>query len=138
MKQLLQCHEVAPITAENRLQTRCCGDQDVRLTGFNLLHGANVQVCQLGQFVLRQAFFEPKSADVATEGSKLCSDDGIHHGTLCRMIKIDSTAQWGVKRTPEPFTVAGKRPKSPYKPARGAIRTILKLSWEDLASTNDY
>jgi hypothetical protein len=94
-------HQLIPITVQSLLDSGGGGDKDIGLTGFDLLNGSDIQVCQFRQLFLCNPLSSPKAANIAAEGFELLINALFHYGTVWRNVSFDSTAQRGVSFSPD-------------------------------------
>ena len=92
-----ELHQVIPVTFEHILDPGCSGDENIRLTGFDLLDGPDIEIRQFRKLLLGQVFFVTQSANVSPKGLQLLFDAYFHYGPSWRNLDFDSTAQQGVK-----------------------------------------
>ena len=78
-------HEFVPLALQGALDADESGEEDVELTGFDLLHGAQVQVSEFGQPLLRQTFGGALAANVCPKPFELRLNFlGSSHALLSR------------------------------------------------------
>lgn len=77
-------HELAPVARQRLLNPGGGRDEDIRLTCFDLLDGADIQVGRFRQIVLCNAAFGPKPPHIRAETNKLPPLPCIHtaHGAV--------------------------------------------------------
>jgi hypothetical protein len=71
--------------------------QDVDVAALDLLNGADVQIDQFREPLLRQFLSHPLSADVGPEGQTLWNFPTFSHAPVGRYASLTNTAQCAVK-----------------------------------------
>ena len=71
MTDSLISEQIVPFGTQRLFQTVHRGQQDVDITGFNFLDGADVQIHRLGEFLLRDFFSHPLPPNIHAERLEL-------------------------------------------------------------------
>lgn len=77
-------HHVIPITTKSFLEPVGRGNQDVGLSCFNLLKGADIEISQFGQFLLGDSTFRADFFQIVAKNAEFRADHAC--GMICRIL----------------------------------------------------